>query len=135
MTLNYEANVRRAASSAKGSQLHPAATMDSAMAFIIIGFILCGNFIYLTNARRGPFCTPCRSLEECNQEPNEVCVWGESRDNCGRRECAKGPGQRCGGPINVYGNCAENLMCKSDERCHGCTELSDANFLCYPNEY
>ncbi|GJQ66473.1 hypothetical protein Trydic_g4470 [Trypoxylus dichotomus] len=122
----------RASSNKADKYLHTR-TMDSTMAFIIIGFILCGNCMYLSNARRVHFCTPCMSLEECNQEPNEVCVWGESRDKCGRRECAKGPGERCGGPMSVYGNCGEGLMCKSDERCHGCIELRDSNFVCYPN--
>ncbi|XP_066149698.1 neuroparsin-A-like [Euwallacea fornicatus] len=64
-------------------------------------------------------CTPCIDIE-CDERPMNYCVYGEARDACGRRVCAKGPMERCGGSMNVLGVCGEGLMCKSDERCHGC---------------
>ncbi|CAH1126614.1 unnamed protein product [Ceutorhynchus assimilis] len=66
-------------------------------------------------------CTPCSSQEECDRNPPNLCVWGEARDACNRRICAKGPDERCGGTYNVLGICGEGMMCKSDERCHGCS--------------
>ncbi|CAG9764829.1 unnamed protein product [Ceutorhynchus assimilis] len=32
-----------------------------------------------------------------------------------------GPGERCGGSLSVLGVCGEGMMCKSDEKCHGCS--------------
>lgn len=66
-------------------------------------------------------CTACASREECDADPKELCIWGEARDRCNRRICAKGPGERCGGSLNILGVCGEGMMCKSDERCHGCS--------------
>ncbi|XP_018568084.1 neuroparsin-A-like [Anoplophora glabripennis] len=66
-------------------------------------------------------CRPCDSQAECDEDPPEYCVWGEVRDACNRRMCAKGPGERCGGTLNILGQCGEGLMCKSDEICHGCS--------------
>ncbi|CAH1169672.1 unnamed protein product, partial [Phaedon cochleariae] len=64
-------------------------------------------------------CRPCKNEMECNMPPPVMCEYGEVRNACKRRECAKGPGDRCGGPMNILGQCAENLMCRSDELCHG----------------
>ncbi|XP_028150363.1 neuroparsin-A-like [Diabrotica virgifera virgifera] len=67
-------------------------------------------------------CKPCKDEAECNADPEEVCVWGEARNACFRRVCAKGPGERCGGPLDILGQCGEGMMCsKKDERCHGCS--------------
>ncbi|KAI4468616.1 growth factor receptor cysteine-rich domain superfamily [Holotrichia oblita] len=83
-------------------------------------------------ARRTYECRPCMSMQECNEEPKEYCPFGEARDMCGRRTCARGPGDRCGGPNDIYGHCAEGLRCRSDERCHGCAEKTNSDFECYP---
>ncbi|CAG9854474.1 unnamed protein product [Phyllotreta striolata] len=74
-------------------------------------------------------CKPCADEEECNAPPLNRCVWGETRDACNRRICAKGPGERCGGSLNVLGQCGEGMMCKSDELCYGC---SFQTLECYP---
>ncbi|CAH0551869.1 unnamed protein product [Brassicogethes aeneus] len=67
-------------------------------------------------------CSPCLDREECEENPPDLCPWGESRDPCGRRVCSKGPGERCGGLMNALGECGEGLMCRSsDEKCHGCS--------------
>ncbi|KAL1501138.1 hypothetical protein ABEB36_006522 [Hypothenemus hampei] len=66
-------------------------------------------------------CKPCATQQECDEKPNNICVWGEARDACGRRICAKGPSERCGGSLNVLGVCGEGMMCKADEHCHGCS--------------
>lgn len=34
-------------------------------------------------------CRPCRNQEECDEDPKQFCVYGETRDSCGRRVCAK----------------------------------------------
>ncbi|CAH1169670.1 unnamed protein product [Phaedon cochleariae] len=65
-------------------------------------------------------CKGCRNNAECDKKPEDFCPYGEVRDACNRRVCAKGPGERCGGFMNVLGQCGESMMCKSDERCHGC---------------
>lgn len=65
-------------------------------------------------------CTPCLTMEECERPPVELCVFGEARNACNRKVCAKGPDERCGGPMNILGECGEGLRCHSDERCHGC---------------
>lgn len=53
--------------------------------------VTCCSYLFInsTNARRIHFCTPCMSLEECDQKPNELCEWGEFKDRCGRWDCAK----------------------------------------------
>lgn len=48
------------------------------------------------------------------------CQFGLVRDFCGRTVCAKGPGDRCGGPSNIHGKCGEGMHCKC-ERCIGCS--------------
>lgn len=65
-------------------------------------------------------CTPCISEEECERQPFSLCLYGETRNACNRRVCAKGPDDFCGGPMNKYGECGEGLRCRSDGRCHGC---------------
>lgn len=70
----------------------------------------------------GYFLRPCQVCDDdCDAELPQPCIWGEARDECGRRICTKGPGERCGGKFNILGKCGEGMMCKSDERCHGCS--------------
>lgn len=33
-------------------------------------------------------CKPCQNQEECDADPG-LCVWGETRDSCNRKICAK----------------------------------------------
>lgn len=63
-------------------------------------------------------CEICQNQEECDADPG-LCMWGETRDACNRRICAKGPGQRCGGVLDYQGKCAEGLMCLNN-KCRGC---------------
>ncbi|KAJ8979651.1 hypothetical protein NQ317_001358, partial [Molorchus minor] len=65
-------------------------------------------------------CKPCANKAECEEDPVDYCIWGEVKDACNRRVCAKGPGERCGGALNILGQCGEGMMCKS-EKCHGCS--------------
>lgn len=60
----------------------------------------------------------CRPLPE-----PEDCPFGPTRDFCGRVVCAKGPGERCGGPSHVHGRCGEGTHCKCG-RCIGCSLLT-----------
>ncbi|GJQ66472.1 hypothetical protein Trydic_g4469 [Trypoxylus dichotomus] len=106
--------------------------MDSSTAFIIAALIVTGSLINSSFGRRNYECQPCMSMQECNEEPNDFCPFGETRDMCGRRTCAKGPADRCGGPNGIYGRCAEGLRCRSDERCHGCADKGNSEFECYP---
>ncbi|XP_056633154.1 neuroparsin-A-like [Diorhabda carinulata] len=78
-------------------------------------------------------CKPCKDKAECNAEPADVCIWGEVRNACDRRICAKGPGDRCGGPLDILGQCGEGMMCSTiDDRCHGC---SLQTLQCYGGKY
>lgn len=45
----------------------------------------------------------------------------KKNQNFERSPIFKGPDERCGGPMNVLGECGEGLRCHSDERCHGCS--------------
>ncbi|KAF2898685.1 hypothetical protein ILUMI_07486 [Ignelater luminosus] len=85
------------------------------------------TFSYMSDARS--LCTPCFTEEECDKEPEHFCMWGVARDSCNKKVCAKGPGERCGGPLGVLGQCGAGMMCYSDEICHGC---SSKTFECYP---
>ncbi|XP_019870400.1 neuroparsin-A [Aethina tumida] len=68
-------------------------------------------------------CRPC--INDCDDNPPDECPWGESRDDCGRRVCSKGPGERCGGYSNAFGSCGEGLTCRPyDEKCHGCSLIT-----------
>ncbi|XP_022908703.1 neuroparsin-A-like [Onthophagus taurus] len=98
---------------------------------LLIVCIVTGSLLRFGDARNTYVCKPCKSLTDCEQEPNDFCLWDEVRDNCGRRTCARGPGERCGGPLDIYGKCGEGLMCKQDEKCHGCM-LSPTDYNCFP---
>ena len=56
-----------------------------------------------------------------------LCDHGDMVGPCGR-VCLKGPGQVCGGPRSVYGQCGESLHCSSCNRCVGC---SFSSFVCF----
>ncbi|KAE8744047.1 Neuroparsin 1 [Frankliniella occidentalis] len=56
----------------------------------------------------------------------EDCLYGLARDHCGRFVCAKGPGERCGGPMHL--TCGEGMYCKC-ERCIGCSLNTFTCFL------
>ncbi|KAK3929861.1 Neuroparsin-A [Frankliniella fusca] len=56
----------------------------------------------------------------------EDCLYGLARDHCGRVVCAKGPGERCGGPLHL--TCGEGMYCKC-ERCIGCSLNTFTCFL------
>nr|QHB80556.1 neuroparsin [Carabus violaceus] len=77
-----------------------------------------------------PLCEPCDNRLECDESPKEMCMFGEARNYCNRRTCAKGPGDRCGGMYHQYGICGEGLRCTSSlhemgvNRCHGCSLLT-----------
>ncbi|KAJ1529687.1 hypothetical protein ONE63_006442 [Megalurothrips usitatus] len=58
----------------------------------------------------------------------EDCIYGLTRDHCGRLICAKGPGERCGGSFNGLGRCGEGMHCKCN-RCVGCSTMT---FTCDP---
>ncbi|ODM97070.1 Neuroparsin-A [Orchesella cincta] len=52
------------------------------------------------------------------------CPYGISSDYCGRKVCAKGPGQICGvGLFKLLGSCGEGLYCNCG-RCTGCSMLT-----------
>ncbi|ROT74193.1 crustacean hematopoietic factor-like protein [Penaeus vannamei] len=42
------------------------------------------------------------------------CEYGHLPGICNRCECAKGPGEVCGGPWGSSGFCAEGLVCDKD---------------------
>ncbi|EFA04588.2 neuroparsin-A [Tribolium castaneum] len=77
-------------------------------------------------------CKRCATIQECNADPPQLCVFGENRDYCNRRVCSKGPGEKCGDRFNILGTCGEGLWCSNkDNRCHGCYIPTMA---CYPDD-
>ncbi|XP_063919392.1 neuroparsin-A-like [Zophobas morio] len=77
-------------------------------------------------------CKLCASVEECNDDPPQLCVYGENRNACKRRVCSKGPGEKCGDKFDILGTCGEGLWCSSkDNRCHGCYMPT---MTCYPQD-
>lgn len=44
------------------------------------------------------------------------CPYGVGKDHCACCDkCINGPGDKCGGPWNVYGGCAEGFKCDKDD--------------------
>ena len=59
------------------------------------------------------------------KQPEDLdCKYGESVDECGKKQCMKGPGEFCGGVNNIYGICApgpikrRGVRCRGDHRAH-----------------
>ncbi|XP_069987785.1 single insulin-like growth factor-binding domain protein-2 [Penaeus vannamei] len=44
------------------------------------------------------------------------CKFGFLLGPCRKCECAKGPGEGCGGPWRLWGTCAEGLVCEKDPK-------------------
>ncbi|XP_037790987.1 venom protein 302-like [Penaeus monodon] len=62
----------------------------------------------LSCVERGQGCTPEKIAElQC---PFETVV-----NECNDCECAKGPGEECGGPWDTMGQCASGLTCTKDD--------------------
>ena len=56
------------------------------------------------------------------KQPEDLdCKYGESVDECGKKQCMKGPGEFCGGVNNIYGICAPGMECSDCNRCRGCS--------------
>ncbi|OXA49944.1 uncharacterized protein LOC110854119 [Folsomia candida] len=66
-----------------------------------------------------PRCAPCPG-GECPEPPAGTCTYGVVTNFCGRRICAKGPGEVCGtGMFKMLGACGDGMTC-SCGRCIGC---------------
>nr|UES72912.1 neuroparsin [Carausius morosus] len=64
-------------------------------------------------------CKACANDEECDREPEQACPFGWKRDYCGRKVCAKGPMEMCGGRYLKWGVCGSGMECMCN-RCKGC---------------
>ncbi|KAF2363937.1 Growth factor receptor cysteine-rich domain [Trinorchestia longiramus] len=72
---------------------------------VVLLLVAAGEF-WLADALR---CLPCVK-EDCPPAPK--CVWGTGLDVCGCcAECYKGPGEKCGGPWNIFGKCGQKMTC------------------------
>ncbi|XP_068203260.1 uncharacterized protein [Palaemon carinicauda] len=63
----------------------------------------------------GLSCLPCDPVNSpCRDEPTEEsCPYGRVNDTCNCcLECARGPGEDCGGPWGVTGTCATGYTCE-----------------------
>ncbi|CAL4128345.1 unnamed protein product, partial [Meganyctiphanes norvegica] len=61
-------------------------------------------------------CIRCHEID-C---PVPTCSYGVTKDVCGCcDECAKGPGETCGGPWGISGSCSEGLECKLNQNIPG----------------
>ncbi|XP_066962771.1 single insulin-like growth factor-binding domain protein-2 isoform X3 [Macrobrachium rosenbergii] len=78
--------------------------------------LLCISLAVVTVSGRFPICSDCR-LVRCEGDPGTlICPFGVVRSECRCcYECRKGPGEECGGPMNVLGTCAEGLICGTGE--------------------
>ena len=65
---------------------------------------------------------PAQKQEDPAQKQEDLdCKFGESKDECGKKQCMKGPGEFCGGVNNIYGVCAPGMECSDCNRCRGCS--------------
>ncbi|XP_047115309.1 neuroparsin-A isoform X1 [Schistocerca piceifrons] len=55
------------------------------------------------------------------------CEYGEVQDFFGRKVCAKGPGDKCGGPYELHGKCGDGMDC----RCGVCSGCSMQSLECF----
>ncbi|CAG7723420.1 unnamed protein product [Allacma fusca] len=97
---------------------------NTATLFGVILFIsFCVSFTF--GAAGMPRCPPCPG-GECPEPDN--CPHGKVTNYCGRKVCAKGPGEICGnGMFQMYGACGEGMFC----RCGRCIGCSLNTFECY----
>jgi len=71
----------------------------------------------IVNRTWGLSCLPCREVD-CGPAP--ICRYGNTRSICGCcDECAKGPGEQCGGPWGAYGTCSQGLECQLNHNIPG----------------
>merc|ERR1712126_182746 len=54
----------------------------------------------------GPFCYVCPTLDPEDCVSKELVI-----GPCGCEECAKAMDETCGGPWDIYGKCAKDLVC------------------------
>ena len=59
------------------------------------------------------------------------CIYGVTKDDCGRKHCMKGPGEFCGGVNHIYGRCAPGMECSDCNRCRGCSLMT---LKCFEDE-
>ncbi|XP_067012187.2 neuroparsin-A [Anabrus simplex] len=85
--------------------------------------------LFIDGCSSSSLCPPCEG-DSCDVESAD-CQHGVVKDYCGRKVCAKGPGQKCGGVFDILGKCGKGMSCKC-ERCAGCS-LSTLD--CYFSEY
>ncbi|XP_066963268.1 single insulin-like growth factor-binding domain protein-2 [Macrobrachium rosenbergii] len=63
----------------------------------------------------GLTCINCATVK-CASPESLNCQYGAVERQCGCcYECRKGVGEECGGPLNIYGTCAEGLICKGGD--------------------
>ncbi|CAL4160774.1 unnamed protein product, partial [Meganyctiphanes norvegica] len=73
---------------------------------------LFGLFMFITGSY-GLSCLPCTQVK-CR--PPENCSYGTVKHPCGCcDECAKGPGEECGGPWGIGGQCSKGHYCLVDD--------------------
>ncbi|XP_064085248.1 venom protein 302-like [Macrobrachium nipponense] len=60
----------------------------------------------------GLSCPTCETVR-CASPESLNCPYGAVEKQCGCcYECRKGEGEECGGPYNIFGTCAEGLICR-----------------------
>jgi len=101
------------------------------MARLIIGWLLLGSLLLIASSaeaadiaaaendaevadklKRSPSCPEKCKPKKCPKINKEDCTWGLTTDFCDCcKECAKGPGESCGGYWEWTGSCAKGLTC------------------------
>nr|XP_027209168.1 venom protein 302-like [Penaeus vannamei] len=78
---------------------------------LVVGFALCVcRVTSLTCPEEGP--GHCSQVDLSKMK----CSVGVDVDYCGYCVCAKGLGEICAGPWNIYGTCGRGLRCNNDAR-------------------
>ncbi|XP_018008453.1 single insulin-like growth factor-binding domain protein-2 [Hyalella azteca] len=75
---------------------------------IVVTLVL--TFVWLAEGLK------CRACEPENCTPPAGCKWGTGLGVCQCCSvCLKGPGEQCGGPWHIHGQCGSSLECILDE--------------------
>ncbi|CAL4171546.1 unnamed protein product, partial [Meganyctiphanes norvegica] len=80
--------------------------MVTKIVIVALGLLFCVNGTF------GLSCRPCHKVD-CGPPPS--CSYDVIKSICGCcYTCAKGPGDKCGGPWGASGECTQGLTCQLD---------------------
>ncbi|XP_066983096.1 neuroparsin-A-like [Macrobrachium rosenbergii] len=89
--------------------------MNSFRSFAICVFLIAVVLSLIQLVSASPLCPGSHQTEQDLSK----CKYGTAVGWCGNLECAKGPGERCGGNWLEHGSCGEGMYCGCGY-CAGC---------------